>query len=191
MMSFLSSLLVILMASRAAGWVGGAAAAPMSARRCGTHERRGASIHCGPRVRIVSVGKPSRDESWITSAIDGYVKRLRSTLELDLTWVKDDNALVSAVERCEEVSIILDERGPTATSVDLADRLFAALEEGGSRMSFFIGGAEGLPPNLKKDRSRLLSLSSLTLTHQMARLLLVEQVYRATEIRKGSGYHKD
>ena len=58
-------------------------------------------------------------------------------------------------------------------------------------MSFFIGGAEGLPPELKADRKRLLSLGSLTLTHQMARLILVEQVYRATEIRRGSGYHKD
>ena len=57
--------------------------------------------------------------------------------------------------------------------------------------SFFIGGADGLPAELKADRSRLLSLSKLTFTHQMARLLLVEQIYRATEIRKGSGYHKD
>lgn len=54
-----------------------------------------------------------------------------------------------------------------------------------------IAQAEGLPPELKQDRSRLVSLGRLTLTHQMARLILIEQIYRATEIRKGSGYHKD
>ena len=68
---------------------------------------------------------------------------------------------------------------------------FDALEAGGSRVTFIIGGADGLPPALKADPGRLLSLSRLTFTHQMARLLLIEQIYRATEIRRGSGYHKD
>ena len=53
-----------------------------------------------------------------------------------------------------------------------------------------IGGAEGLPPSLKKNQE-LWSLSKLTFTHQWARVLLTEQIYRATEIKKGSGYHKE
>lgn len=128
------------------------------------------------------------------AAIDLYETRLRGVLDLEFNWVRDDAALVAAVQKVPstESIIVLDERGKTCTSVQFADRLFSGLEEGGSRLSFFIGGAEGLPPSLKAEkRERLLSLSSLTFTHQMARLLLVEQIYRATEIRKGSGYHKD
>ena len=81
--------------------------------------------------------------------------------------------------------------GIQCTSVEFAARLYEALEAGGSRLTFYIGGAEGLPPSLKADPKRLISLSKMTFTHQMARLLLVEQVYRATEIRRGSAYHKD
>ena len=69
------------------------------------------------------------------------------------------------------------------------NKLIEAFEEGGSRVSFIIGGAEGLPPSLKAS-SELLSLSRMTLTHQMARLFLAEQIYRAAEIRRGSPYHK-
>jgi len=67
------------------------------------------------------------------------------------------------------------------------------LELGGSRLVFVIGGAEGLPHELKyglKNGHNLLSLSKLTFTHQFARTLLMEQIYRASEIKKGSGYHK-
>ena len=73
--------------------------------------------------------------------------------------------------------------------------MYQWLDQGGSRLVFVIGGADGLPselltPNSAAKKEQLLSLSSLTFTHQFARTLLMEQIYRATEIRKGSGYHK-
>ena len=164
----------------------------------GTIPSRGSSraatpfIQCGPRVRIVSVGKTK--EPWLVSAIDLYAKRLRPVLELDFVWVKDDAGLLSWTQKitaAQEGLIILDERGAQCTSVEFAGKVFDGLESGGSRLSIVIGGADGLPPSLKEDSRRLLSLSRMTFTHQMARLLLVEQIYRATEIRKGSDYHKD
>ena len=85
--------------------------------------------------------------------------------------------------------IALDPLGKTCTSEEFCELLFAAIERGGSRLSFIIGGAEGLPKEVRAD-AKLVSLSRLTFTHQMARLVLAEQIYRATEIRKGSGYHK-
>lgn len=167
----------------------GALSPSLPCHRCAPAAARAGSVRCGPRVKIVSVGKTK--ETWLADAIELYTTRLRPVLEVECEWVKSDAALLAAVERCSEPALILDERGPQCTSVELGERLYSGLEEGGSRLSFFIGGAEGLPPELKADRRRLLSLSKLTFTHQMARLLLVEQIYRATEIRKGSGYHKD
>jgi 23S rRNA (pseudouridine1915-N3)-methyltransferase len=150
---------------------------------------RAGALVCGPRVTIYSVGKTK--EKWLQSAIDLYTSRLRSVLEVDCVWVRDDQALAAQAAKAKGSCIVLDERGQLCTSVEFSSRLFEALEAGGSRVSFFIGGADGLPPSLKADHSRLVSLSKLTFTHQMARLLLVEQIYRATEIAKGSGYHKD
>ena len=63
------------------------------------------------------------------------------------------------------------------------------LEKGGARITFAIGGAEGFSEEVKKSYP-LISLSPLTFTHQMTRLILIEQIYRATEILKGSKYHK-
>jgi 23S rRNA (pseudouridine1915-N3)-methyltransferase len=69
--------------------------------------------------------------------------------------------------------------------------MYEWLDRGGSRLSFVIGGAEGLPSELKNTQKlSLLSLSALTFTHQFARIILMEQIYRASEIRKGSAYHK-
>ena len=143
-------------------------------------------------MTICSVGKTK--EQWLQKAMELYVTRLRAVLDIEFSWVKDDAALEAAVSRIgstTEACIILDERGRQCTSVEFAARLYEALEAGGSRLTFYIGGAEGLPPSLKADPKRLISLSKMTFTHQMARLLLVEQVYRATEIRRGSAYHKD
>ena len=67
--------------------------------------------------------------------------------------------------------------------------LFDGLDAGGSRMHVAIGPAEGFSDELRRS-STLLSLSKLTFPHQVARVLLAEQIYRAAEIRRGSGYHK-
>jgi 23S rRNA (pseudouridine1915-N3)-methyltransferase len=84
--------------------------------------------------------------------------------------------------------IALDPQGKTYSSELFSSLLFDEIEKGGSEVAFAIGAAEGLPKELKTQQ--LLSLSLLTFTHQMVRLILVEQIYRAFEIRKGSGYHK-
>ena len=75
------------------------------------------------------------------------------------------------------------------TSEAFSESVYNWLEEGGSRVTFVIGGAEGLPEDLKRGRAKI-SLGMMTFTHQFARVMLIEQIYRASEIRKGSGYHK-
>lgn len=106
-------------------------------------------------------------------------------------WVKDDEALSAKAAEQPGVLLVLDERGAQYTSQDFSKMLYEQLEEGGSRLTFVIGGADGLPPDLRATPAkRQLSLSRMTLTHQMARLLLAEQVYRASEIHRGSKYHR-
>ena len=168
------------------GVVLGLVHAPPLCRSIDPSCRRVADVRCGPRVRIVSPGK--NKERWLEDAIELYTTRLRGTIELECVWVRDDAALLKQARSAGSV-IALDPLGKTCTSEQFSELLFAAIERGGSRLSFIIGGAEGLPKEVRADAT-LVSLSRLTFTHQMARLILAEQIYRATEIRKGSGYHK-
>ena len=168
------------------GVVLGLVQAPPLCRSVPSSCRRVADARCGPRVRIVSPGK--NKERWLEDAIELYTTRLRGTIELECVWVRDDAALLKQARGAGSV-IALDPLGKTCTSEEFSELLFAAIERGGSRLSFIIGGAEGLPKEVRADAT-LVSLSRLTFTHQMARLILAEQIYRATEIRKGSGYHK-
>lgn len=151
---------------------------------------RCASPRCGPRVRVLSVGKTK--EAWLNAAIDEYLVRLRPNLAVDCEWVRDDDALVAKSREERGALVCLDERGRQLSSRDFSAFLYETLEQGGSRATFVIGGADGLPAALRDDAAaRTLSLSKLTFTHQMARLLLVEQLYRGVEIRRGSKYHRD
>lgn len=161
----------------------------------------------GMKINIRIVGRKS-SEPWLEEGVDMYEKRLRpSNVEVDTTWHKDNVALMKGIHMDQSKNhkvICLDPTGTQQTSEVFADKVYRWLDEGGSRLSFVIGGAEGLPSELKypsyssgrkankknSDAPVLISLSILTFTHQFARLLLIEQIYRATEIKKGSGYHK-
>jgi 23S rRNA (pseudouridine1915-N3)-methyltransferase len=143
-------------------------------------------------IRIVG-RKPS--ERWLEEGVNMYQQRLTKVMELQTEWHKSNSALIQNVEqdlRKEHVVVLLDpSQGKQYKSEDFAEYFYQWMQQGGSRLVFVIGGAEGLPTELldKTDLPKV-SLSKLTFTHQMTRLLLAEQVYRAYEIHKGSEYHK-
>ena len=164
-----------------------------------THHRPHASsstLRMGLQVKIRIVGRKNGGEKWLDQSYSTYETRLKPT-NLDVTthWHKNDDDLLKNIEA--DISknhkvILLDPLGKMCTSEAFSDQMYDWLEVGGSRLTFCIGGAEGLPKELREDtkKSDMLSLSSLTFTHQFARILLMEQIYRASEIRRGSGYHK-
>lgn len=138
------------------------------------------------KIKILSVGKTR--EPWLELALEEYFKRLQKNVSFECVWVKDDRQLESSAAK-ESSIICLDPAGKQMTSEAFADFFSQEVEKGGSRLTFIIGGPEGLPETLKKNFP-LISFSLLTFTHQLVRLILVEQIYRSTEILKGSKYHR-
>ena len=142
------------------------------------------------KITIRTIGKRTGGDSWLGDAFDQYATRLRpSLIELSTEYLKNDEDL-SAKTRQDLAKghsvILLDPLGATITSEAFSANLYSSLASGGSRLTFVIGGAVGLPDDLSSDSSLpKLSLSKLTFTHQFARVLLAEQIYRASEIRKG------
>lgn len=138
------------------------------------------------KIKILTVGKTK--ETWLDEAIQEYVKRLKPQADVEFLLAKNEEQLIDWADH-EASAICLDEKGNSLSSEEFSQFLLRALENGGSRLTFIIGGAEGLPSHIKK-RYPLISLSPMTFTHQIARLILLEQIYRALEIAKGSKYHK-
>jgi 23S rRNA (pseudouridine1915-N3)-methyltransferase len=138
------------------------------------------------RIKLLSVGKTK--ESWLEEAVANYVKRLSSHVAFEFIWVKDDEQLAQKIHKEPRV-ILLDPQGASMSSVEFSEFLFKEIEKGNSRISMVIGGPEGLSDDLRK-QFPLVSLSKMTFTHQITRLIILEQIYRAFEIARGSQYHK-
>lgn len=135
------------------------------------------------KVKVIAIGRSK--ESWLNAAIAEYTKRLEGRLELHWIFAEDNEALLNACKK-EPQLIALDIQGELLSS----EAFSAKWVRFGTRTTFAIGGPEGLPSEIKKLAFFRWSLSPLTFTNQMARLILVEQLYRAVEIERGSPYHK-
>jgi len=139
------------------------------------------------RIRILAVGKVRK--GWVLEGISTYLKRLPGlqVVELrDAGKAKEAEAVLAALQPGEQL-VVMAEEGQTFDSPAFAERLEGS---GSERLVFVIGGAEGIDPALKARASWKLSLSPMTFPHELARLLLLEQLYRALSIQQGGPYHK-
>lgn len=146
------------------------------------------------RFRIIVAGKPALHYAKV--AVEEYLKRLRSHGGCELTVVKagDSRAvsarLLEASQGCHRIA--LDERGETPDTRDLA-KLLEALEMDGEvkTVAFLIGAADGHTPELRAACDMVFSLSKLTMQHELALIVILEQLYRLACIKSGSPYHRD
>lgn len=139
------------------------------------------------KIKIYSVGKSKED--WLQTALDLYERRLKPSISFAWILAKTDEQLKQFLQK-ETNFICLDPNGKQFSSEEFSSFLIKIIKESHSRLSIVIGGPEGIPPLVKAKAAALISLSRLTFTHQIARLILLEQIYRALEIEKGSAYHK-
>jgi 23S rRNA (pseudouridine1915-N3)-methyltransferase len=152
------------------------------------------------KLRVIAVGK---DRSGLYApAVEEYAKRLSRQVRFELIEVpearkhagtpqaKDEEGatLLAKVGPRERV-VVLDERGDELTSRELAGRVARWLERG-QDVALLIGGSDGLAPEVLARAEERLALSRFTLAHRLARLVLVEQLYRAMTILRGEPYHK-
>jgi 23S rRNA (pseudouridine1915-N3)-methyltransferase len=155
------------------------------------------------RLIIVAVGV--RMPGWVNEAFSEYTKRIPPTARLDLVEVKPEpRSEGKPVERMLELeaaritasvpervkTVALDERGREFSTVQLARWLERRIDEG-IDTAFLIGGPDGLAASIKDGAETTLRLSSMTLPHGLARVLLAEQLYRAVSILRNHPYHRE
>ncbi len=158
------------------------------------------------KVHIVYVG--TIKEKYITDAVKEYEKRLSAYCTLDNIFIKDEklpdkpsaSEISAAVEKeGEKILAALPQRaynialcveGGQLTSEEFSQKLSSCATEGFSELCFIIGGSDGLSQKVKKACRLRLSFSKMTFPHQLMRVILLEQLYRAFNIAAGGKYHK-
>src|SRR5215467_15981745 len=141
------------------------------------------------RIQLLLLGKSRRPE--ICGLCDDYVNRISHSCPIEVVEVRDAEAAIKKLDADRAATpILLDAGGRTIDSNALA-RWLGDLRDGGTRQVIFIcGNAGGFPESLRERVSQRLSLSAMTLSHELARAVLAEQLYRAFAILSGSPYPK-
>jgi 23S rRNA (pseudouridine1915-N3)-methyltransferase len=154
------------------------------------------------KLRLVAFG--ARLPAWITAGYTEYARRMPREFTLELVELKPEprdrgrtGAQILAAEAARIASVIagyhvvaLDERGQPWTTAGLATKL-AEWRDRALAVAFVIGSADGLDPGVKRGADAVMTLSALTLPHGLARVVLAEQLYRATSMLSGHPYHRE
>jgi 23S rRNA (pseudouridine1915-N3)-methyltransferase len=138
------------------------------------------------RYRVVAVGRMK--DAALRTACDEYLGRLRHYAKVEELEVKDEARVLGAVPEGSRL-VALSRRGEAWASGELAEWT-ARWEQEGRDVALAIGGADTLPAEVLERAERVWSLSPLTFPHELARLVLYEQLYRAYTIRRGEPYHR-
>lgn len=153
------------------------------------------------KLKVLWVGKTQ--EPWVRTGIEEYAGRIRRYLPLELLEAREEKGAAAPAMRereCERLAkllprggrlVLLDERGEQLSSTELAGFLGRNRDQGISDLVFAIGGAYGFTDAFRSQAFKTISLSRMTLTHQMVRVFLLEQIYRGCTILNGEPYHHE
>ena len=156
------------------------------------------------KVRVLFTGKTT--ESWIRQGIEMYAGRIRHYMAFELVELPDlrqtaslredqvkerEGALILKALRPADHLVLLDERGSDFSSLDWARNLEQKAAHLPKDLVFVIGGPYGFSPEVLARSNERLSLSRMTFSHQLVRLVFLEQLYRALTIIKGEPYHHE
>jgi 23S rRNA (pseudouridine1915-N3)-methyltransferase len=140
------------------------------------------------KIRVLAVGR-AKAPLWAAAEAD-YLARIGRHADVEVREVKDDAALLAALPPRAKL-VALDARGELLSSEEIAKKIIGAAEQhgGGAPLAFAIGGADGLSAAVRARAEKTLAFGRITLPHRLARLVLVEQIYRAYAILRGEPYH--
>jgi 23S rRNA (pseudouridine1915-N3)-methyltransferase len=142
------------------------------------------------RIRLLMLGKTRRRE--IRALLDDYVGRIKRYAEIEISELREGSPVTLRKSKIDPSAtvVLLDAAGKQFTSQQFARWLGDLRDRGARELVFLCGDAEGFPADLRAGAKQKLSLSTLTLPHEFARVVLAEQVYRAFAILAGHPYPK-
>jgi len=141
------------------------------------------------KLRLLMLGKTRRPQ--MRAILDDYAKRIGRSCPVEITEVRDGNAALKKLDADRATTVVLlDAAGKHYDSGALAKWLGELRDRGTREIIFLCGDADGFPDDLRQRAHQNLSLSTMTFSHELARVMLAEQLYRAFAILSGSPYPK-
>jgi 23S rRNA (pseudouridine1915-N3)-methyltransferase len=141
------------------------------------------------KIRLLMLGKTKRPEMRVV--LDDYVKRIGHQRSIEVTEVRDAAAALKKMDADRAATVVLlDAAGKNFASEAFAKWLAEHRDRGTREIVFLCGDADGFPDELRQRAQQKLSLSAMTFSHELARVMLAEQLYRAFAILSGSPYPK-
>jgi 23S rRNA (pseudouridine1915-N3)-methyltransferase len=140
------------------------------------------------KIRLLMLGKTRREE--IRALLDDYVRRIRHYSEIEIGEVRDASPAALRKLKIDSAAtiVLLDAAGKQFTSQQFARWLGDLRDRGARELVFLCGDAEGFPSEIRAGAKHKISLSTLTMPHEFARVVLAEQIYRAFAILAGHPY---
>jgi len=141
------------------------------------------------RIRLLMVGKTRRPE--LRALVEDYTARIRRSNPVEVAEVRDATAAAKKLDADRAATVVLLDAGGRQPDSEEFAKWLARLRDTGTReLVFLCGSAEGFPEELRRRAQHKLSLGAITLSHELARVVLAEQIYRALAILSGSPYPK-
>ena len=141
------------------------------------------------KIRLLLLGKTRRPE--LCALLDDYVKRISRSCPIELTEVRDATAALKRLDADRAATaVLLDAGGKSYDSLAFAKWLGEQRDRGTRELIFVCGDADGFPVELRERVKQKVSLSAMTFSHELARVMLAEQIYRAFALLSGSPYPK-
>ncbi len=141
------------------------------------------------KIRLLLLGKTRRPE--LCALLDEYMKRVSRSCPIELTEVRDAAAAVRKLDANRAATaVLLDAGGKSYDSLAFGKWLGEHRDRGTRELIFVCGDADGFPAELRERVKQKVSLSAMTFSHELARVMLAEQIYRAFAILSGSPYPK-
>jgi 23S rRNA (pseudouridine1915-N3)-methyltransferase len=141
------------------------------------------------KIRLLMLGKTRRPEMRIL--LDDYAKRISRSCPIEITEVRDGDAVIKRLDADRAATVVLlDAAGKSLDSNAFAKWLGEHRDRGTRELIFLCGDADGFPDDLRQRAHQKLSLSAMIFSHELARVMLIEQLYRAFAILSGSPYPK-
>jgi 23S rRNA (pseudouridine1915-N3)-methyltransferase len=155
-------------------------------------------------IKLTVIGKT--EEKHLIEAVETYTKRLKHYINFEIIYLpdikgvknlspaeiktKEGEMLLKHMEKFDR-NILFDERGKQFTSIEFSQYLQKHMNQGIKNLNFIVGGAYGFSEEVYKAANDKVSISKMTFSHQMIRLLITEQIYRAFTILNNEPYHKE